>query len=454
VFVDSDEGDRNPPKSSEEEEDRAVPIDEDDSLFVPQTNNAVSIFGLMPIILRIVEATIEQRERGYELWGIDYRKKKQLDPISEFDVLRQKLRTSYKNLASAVIKEEDIDPVQKEIDDNLALLVAITEKLNPDRELAQSKRLTTQIHAYVFLDLVRVFTGAIRCHQAIILHQGTTEEQPNLNELGEFITIAEAIVALGARSLNWKTKVDTDLSLVRPVRNGIVAPFKTLLNAFMKHRKRLETEQHNNRISKLRREQLGREEEMQSERERETESFERKVDRLRLLYAARQAAEPNPIRKISKKFHMPDVRSKHWQRYPLDSDANGVTFERVPVFRQRPAGSHIPDADGEVADDDWVVEEIVALEDALKTCHGTFESAEPNLKKIFVTYLRTGKRMWEKAFAKYCGYKGPLKHRTVAQILREAFEFRDANLNPPEGGEVSDEDWIVDIPDLDLLELL
>jgi hypothetical protein len=62
--------------------------------------------------------------------------------------------------------------------------------------------------------------------------------------------------------------------------------------------------------------------------------------------------------------------------------------------------------------------------------------------------------MWEKIFVKYCGWNGPLKNRTVAQILREAFEFQDANLNPPDGGLLSNEDWIVDIPDLDLLELL
>jgi hypothetical protein len=62
--------------------------------------------------------------------------------------------------------------------------------------------------------------------------------------------------------------------------------------------------------------------------------------------------------------------------------------------------------------------------------------------------------MWEKVFVNYCGWNGPLQNRTVAQILKEAFEFQDANLNPPDGGVVSDEDWIADIPDLDLLELL
>jgi hypothetical protein len=62
--------------------------------------------------------------------------------------------------------------------------------------------------------------------------------------------------------------------------------------------------------------------------------------------------------------------------------------------------------------------------------------------------------MWEKVFQRYCGYDGALRKRTVAQILKEAYEFQDASLNPPDGGVVCDEEWIVDIPDLDLLELL
>jgi hypothetical protein len=385
VFADPDAGDWNPPKSSEDEEDGVAPTGEDDSLFVPQSDDSVSMFGLLPTIFRIVDSTIKYRSHVYELWGRDYRKQKQLDPISEFDVLRQKLRTAYKDLTSAVINDEDPDQAQKEIDDSLPLIVEMAEKLNPDQELAQSRKLTTQTYAYVFMDLVRVFTGAVHCHQSIILHQGTTEEQPNLHEIGELIAVAEAIVALGEKSRSWKIKVDSDLALVKPVLNDIVAPFKRVLKELLKQRNRLEREQHNARVSKKLREQLDHEEEVQSQRVKDTESFERRVDRLRLLYAARQAAEPNPIRKISKKFHMPDVRSKHRKRYPLDSDANGVTFERVPVFRQRSVGSHIPDAEGDVADDDWDVEEIVALEDALKTCHGMFKFPERNPNLILGT---------------------------------------------------------------------
>jgi hypothetical protein len=61
--------------------------------------------------------------------------------------------------------------------------------------------------------------------------------------------------------------------------------------------------------------------------------------------------------------------------------------------------------------------------------------------------------MWERVFKKYCGHRGPLRDLTVAQILRLAAEFQNANLHPVEGEPLT-EDWIVNIPDLDLLEVL
>jgi hypothetical protein len=371
VFGDSNDAEVNA-SEEEEEEDEAGVIGEEDSLFIRPTADLNSMFGLMPDIEKIVEAVIKHRERVHYLWGTEYRRKKQLGPIGEFDTLRQKLRKAYKTLANATIKSEDTSPPIHEIDENLLLMVDMVRDLDPDKEDVLKIKLATQIYAYVFPDLARIFTGAVNCHKTVMEHQGTPDTEPNLAELAELVLIAKCIVDLGDKAREWKTKVDSELSLVKPVRNEIVAPLKTLLKKFQKHQSRIEKKQESERTSRSQNEHRQREEEQQALRAKEDEIFERKVDRLRLLYAARQYAESNPKKKTSKKFHMPDVRSKHQQRYPLDSDANGETFERVPVFVQRPVGSHVPDAEGEVADDDWSFDELVALEHALRNCHGKF----------------------------------------------------------------------------------
>jgi len=61
--------------------------------------------------------------------------------------------------------------------------------------------------------------------------------------------------------------------------------------------------------------------------------------------------------------------------------------------------------------------------------------------------------MWEKIFMKYCGYKGAFSNLTVAQIMRLASDIQAANLHPLDGLPLED-DWIVNIPDLDLVALL
>lgn len=67
----------------------------------------------------------------------------------------------------------------------------------------------------------------------------------------------------------------------------------------------------------------------------------------------------------------------------------------------------------------------------------------------------TGSQLWsEDTFLVLCGPYGRLRDRTVVEILKQAKYMQEAWIQwDQEHGEKT-EDWIVNIPDLDLLELL
>lgn len=65
-----------------------------------------------------------------------------------------------------------------------------------------------------------------------------------------------------------------------------------------------------------------------------------------------------------------------------------------------------------------------------------------------------GKDLWKTTFGYYCRPYGRLRDRTVAEILKQAKYMQEAWIQwDREHGEET-EDWIINIPDLDLLELL
>lgn len=76
------------------------------------------------------------------------------------------------------------------------------------------------------------------------------------------------------------------------------------------------------------------------------------------------------------------------------------------------------------------------------------------MAKLILTRTEGNKRFWIRIFQKNCGRNGPLRDRKVHEILRQAKLMRSIWIQvDQEEGRVT-EDYILNIPDLDLLDLL
>lgn len=373
-------------------------IEEDHSLFIPASIDSERLYGQYSILQKLHNTGYKIRSYVRKSLRFDHRLNIKMFLVKDFGVVTTRLRQDYKSLAEANATDENTDiseALRSQIEEMLETMRENLDHLNPDiADLEEEQveeddssddeegeggerirqKLASQIYAFVFPNLVRILIAAAACHDATARVQGTTDCQLNGPELGELIFIIRRIVGFGEKARKWKTKVESDLKLSKKVHNRIVAPLKQILKAFEKERKKLEKRRQEAAASQIRREQQRRETEECERREQEEDEFEYKLDRLRVLYAARKDAEPSAIRKMSKKLHMPDIRARQQQRYPLDSDANGEEFERVPVFVERPVGSQLPDADAGAMEQDWSDDQMRVLAgtmlEALQTCRG------------------------------------------------------------------------------------
>ncbi|TLD32276.1 guanine nucleotide-binding 3-like [Venturia nashicola] len=352
-------------------------------------------------------------------------------PFEDFDTLRRKVRMSYKALLNPST-EEDAVAAPRTIKKGITKLQRLVKDLDPDAATVRRRQgLLKNIYAFVFPDLLKILATA----SYSLLVRTESDEDIVSSDLMGLIDITRCVTSLGSRAFKWKTKVDSDLALVKPVKNEIVAPLKKILREFEKHRYRLEAEEEETG-RKLRRSQEVKR--LRAEREIERERIAKlasKEDRMRVLYMWRANVESDLIRRFER-LAMPNLRRRD-RLYPLD--ANGQPFEREAVFKPRLSVPHMDRPSADDDDEDWTEEELEALQEGL---------AEIPHDELF----------WKKFYREYCHYRrnddgsrgGPLRDRTVAEILKEMVRFRDYSIED----EAELPEWLLDIPDMDLVPFL
>ncbi|KAG9187137.1 hypothetical protein G6011_05008 [Alternaria panax] len=190
-----------------------------------------------------------------------------------------------------------------------------------------------------------------------------------------------------------------------------------------------------NRLSRLEAKELHREQQADFERkmkdkeeeeDRKARSFEARTEwwkRWQDLHIKRMLCEPDPRRRQKLTItRFGDLEER---------DANGVVFERLPVFKSRSAPPH---RQASTLDDspEWTDQEETALIDGLQHCAG------PQIfEKIFTTYCRPSSSH---------PLGGHLRERSVAEIVTRAAQLRsDLQKLYRDNGWVV-EDWITKIP--------
>lgn len=209
----------------------------------------------------------------------------------------------------------------------------------------------------------------------------------------------------------------SSLALVRPVRQKILAPLKTVYAALRKV-----VRLHNqNEEYKVQQQQEAEERALATQREEQEERrathARRVADKWHKLHEERMWAEGGII-SAEKRRHLrlPDP--------PPEFDQNGVRFERLEVFAPRTGP---PPAMVEAAREHvWTMSELDALAEGLQKYKGPY--------------------VFEKVFRRFCPRYGLLNKYNVTEIVTVAAGLKEymANVQQEQNGEV--EDWVKAIP--------
>jgi len=229
--------------------------------------------------------------------------------------------------------------------------------------------------------------------------------------------------------------------IIKDVDISLIAHLRHVDKTYRRCLSRLEaTEQHRKQQAELDRKMK----EQKEEEDRKTMSLEAQTQRWKRwqdLHIKRMLCETDPHRRLK----LAITRLENLE----EKDANGVVFERLPVFTSRSAPPH---RQASRLDDsqEWTEQEETALLDGLKRYAGTFHL----LCRVsrFYTNRHIGPQVFEKIFTMYCKPNpsrplgGCLRERSVAEIVTKAAQFR-SNLQKlyQDNGWVV-EDWVTKIP--------
>ncbi|KAH6865424.1 hypothetical protein BKA58DRAFT_389446 [Alternaria rosae] len=224
----------------------------------------------------------------------------------------------------------------------------------------------------------------------------------------------------------WNVAVPQRLKGDRVIKNvdiGLIAHLRQVAKTYRGHLSRLNVREEHR---KLQGDFERRMQERKEEENRKAELVEARMQRWKYwqaLHIARLTCEPDARRRSKLAItRLEDLEER---------DANGVVFERLPVFRSRTAPPH-RQASALDNKPEWTEEEETALLEGLRHL--------------------AGPRVFEKIFTTYCRpdsshpLSGRLRDRSVAEIVTKAAQFRSdfQKLYQDNGWEV--EEWITKIP--------
>ncbi|KAF2136413.1 uncharacterized protein K452DRAFT_322461 [Aplosporella prunicola CBS 121167] len=249
--------------------------------------------------------------------------------------------------------------------------------------------LLQEIYAFVFPGLLRVLCNVVDFY--VDRYRSDDNSIPT-EPLETIVDFTATIIELRERLLTHPTEVPGHLRIVKPVKNGIVAPLKLFLAQLKWCLEKQRTRERNERerLHDKHRRQRMREERAREAAAREPERIRR--EDWRLLYIKRMELEPNKFLR----YRLEGELSEHW---PSNSniDANGEPFDRVDAFNHRPEVGHRAPALSIASEPEWTDERGAALLEALAE-----ESAKqwdnPRLSvysQVFERLCKPGDLLWE-----------------------------------------------------------
>ncbi|EMD88663.1 hypothetical protein COCC4DRAFT_50335 [Bipolaris maydis ATCC 48331] len=254
-------------------------------------------------------------------------------------------------------------------------------------------------------------------------HKSATE---SLESLRVITPLMQEIVAFNDAISHWNVTVPQRQKgdrVVKDVQTRLIAPLRRASQSLSVRLGQLEeAEERREQYEKIKR-RIQERRDAQSEETRAIEAMEERKKRWQDLHIVRMQCEPDVYRR-RKLFHtkFEDL---------VERDANGIVFERLPIFKPRSTPPHSQVS--ELADEvDWTEDEEIAVLEGLQYCAGPC--------------------VFEKIFKTYCDPRsshprgGDLRSRTVAEIVSKARWIRSMMLTLRQESGEPVEDWVTGIP--------
>ena len=307
----------------------------------------------------------------------------------------------------------DSDTTLSEISTTTKFLQTLLANYGMDAELDVEQRKALKIDAYAY-----VFRHVILHLKALHdwLREDHADLQSSLDAMRIIVPFVTRIVSLKDRVADWRVSVNSRYRgdrLVKDVDNKLIAPLRKVEETYRSSLRSLketarQKHTHDEALKRV------REREEAAERKHEFEELKRKkhlfwVD----LHVHRLQVEHDPWRRKALTMNQ-EYFDEQMARYTNDTDANGVEFERVDVFKKRVA----PPArlSSFIDQKDWTDEQMAALLEGLTQFPGPY--------------------VFHEMFRNYCGHGRPLRRFGVPEITAKAAEVRSRLL-----ARYQEQDW-------------
>ncbi|KAK3648406.1 hypothetical protein LTR56_007523 [Elasticomyces elasticus] len=317
----------------------------------------------------------------------------------------------------------DLIAVANEVD-------ALHDASNDEEDFGNMRRVKN-IYFHLFPQLIKMVWEMVRSYEALDRRVEPDAPMTRLR-LRQVKEVIKLIIDLGAGAKEY-SRPSSELALVQPVDNGIVAPLKTIYRELTIAYQNLERRAEDRRQRQLEAERNARAAEQEKRAEREAEQVRKTRQRWERLHTERRWAEGTNIVSKAKEQHLLCESVPQQER-----DQNGELFERLQVFHPRvgPSPAAVEQAQGVVWDDD----ESQTLAEKLKY----YGEREPKVPDVLVAVIRdcclAGNR-------KTGLPRGPLNRFNVTEIVTCAALLKAylRNVQLTQSGLV--EDWVEEIPD-------
>ncbi|GAB1738106.1 hypothetical protein NU219Hw_g2639t1 [Hortaea werneckii] len=300
-----------------------------------------------------------------------------------------------------------------QIDEQIGALYRITGDSDPTVDNVSTAK---DVYFHLFPKLTTLLRAIVKHHEELDTVDGARNDL-TLGHLTNIVALIQTILDLGDGAKKYNPRPPSNLALVKPVSNGILAPLKTMQAALKKAVRSKELEQQSQETRKHQAKWSARE----LEREAKLEKWQAKISKARLkwellhnerLWAEGFVGSARKHRHLAPPEPMPEF------------DHNGIPFDRVEVFKNRigPSRAALDALSGLV----WEPEQLAALDAGLRTYKGEF--------------------VFESIFRKYCGRGGALRPFNVTEIVACAADYKKymEEFQRDSFGEV--EDWVEQIP--------